>query len=156
MCSGCKEAACKALTTLPDDFSPIYRCPGCERFYADRDVAIECSNSNEKLGAKPGDIVRIDIGYGWYDGAEHWLIMNTGKWHDRPTHSAYFIITAITHHKHRARYSVKTLGIKNGHPTGLRGWTGGNHKTMLRVKKPDPRLVEEGKPYIGEVYEHLL
>lgn len=152
MCPGCKHASCKALIVLPDDFSPIYRCPGCERFYADRDVAIACSNSNEKLGAKPGDIVIIDVGYGWWDGADHWMIFNTGKFHGKSTHSAYFIITAITHHKHKARYSVKTLGILNGNPTGLCGWT--TSGSMKAVKRPDLRLVEEGKPYIGEVHDN--
>lgn len=146
----------KALGDMPDDFSAVYRCPGCHRFYASAELARECSETNEKLGAKPGDIIKIDVGYGWWDGADHWMIFNTGDHHGTPTHSAYFVVTAITHYKHEARYSVKTLGIKNGNPTGLCGWSGGGHKIMRAVKNPDPRLVEEGKPYIGEVYDNLI
>lgn len=86
------------------------------------------------------------------------MLLNQGyQFNGKPTHRAYFVVTSVCHDdRHMARYSIKTLGIKNGNPTGLTGWTSGTHKTAKLVKKPPPRIVEEAAPFIGEVYKHLI
>lgn len=145
-----------ALRVLPDDFSPVYRCPGCDLFYSSREVAIECSQSNEKANAKPGDIIKIDIGYGWHDGLDHWLFEQKDTFHGKKLWGAYFVVTATTHDKHRSRLHIKTLGIKNGNPTGLCGWTSSTHKAAHIVRNPDQRFIDESRQFIGEVYDHLI
>lgn len=146
------------LRSDPTDFTPVYVCSHCWRRYAYRADAILCASQNEKVLANPGAIIRVSIGYGWYDGLEHWMLLNQGhEFHGKKTHDAYFIVTAVTHHDHRARYSIKTLGIKNGNKTGLCGWTSNSgHIPFEVIHDPDPRLLDEGKSFIGEVYDHLI
>lgn len=145
-----------ALHATPTDFSPMYSCPGCSRVYGSRELAISCSTDNEQPTSAPGDIVYIDIGYGWFDGAEHWL-KKARKDGTLQLYGAYFVVTGTKLEDHRLQYSVKTLGIKNGNPTGLRGWTtNSTHIRMTAVKNPDPRLIAESREFIGEIYDHLL
>lgn len=143
----------------------MYYCPVCKNQYASEILARACAATNEKAIARAGDIVIVDVGYGWFDGLEHWMVPNTGKSRDINTHSAYFIITSVDYGNrnqanymlHTARYSMKTLGIINGTKTGLQGWnTARNHLGFKVVKNPDPRLIEEGRPFLGQVYERLL
>lgn len=161
------ELYSQAMATLPMDFSAAYTCPKCHRQYAAQELAMACAGTDEPVNplCKPGSIVLIDIGYGWFDGLEHWLVKSDREHHGRPLYDAYFIVTSVDwgnmrqtgHDVHRACYSVKTLGIKNGNKTGLCGWTRSQtHKSMKSLRDPDPRLLEEGKSFIGEVYEHLL
>jgi hypothetical protein len=148
----------KALCKDPKDFTAIYVCPGCGRKYASRALAVACSEDNETpLIYAPGDLLVVDIGYAWYDGLERWLLLNQGREvHDKKTHMAYFRVTAVTYDDHRAHYHIKTLGIKNGHPTGLCGWTSSRHVSAQIVPNPDPKLIEESEQFIGEVYENLI
>jgi len=142
------------LSRLPTDFSPVFFCPGCNARFSERAEAVACSGSNETCDVIPGDILEIDIGYSWHDGADNWMIFNTGDWHGAKTHSAYFIVTALTWEDHRVHIHVKTLGIKNGSKTGLTGWTGKGHIPWKKVDRPD--LYAEASQYIGSVTDHLL
>jgi len=141
--------------SLPTDFSAVHFCPNCWRHYPNKPAAEKCFATNEELVHKPGDMLLVDVGYGWYDGDVKWLV-DRGKANTSSgrTYAAYFIVTAANHVEHRARYHIKTLGIKNGNPTGLCGWTSATHKTGTPIVRPD--LAEEAKQFIGETYDHLL
>ncbi len=138
----------------PKDFAPVYHCPQCSNRFTTQIEAIRCNKTNEAPIYTPGDIIRIDVGYGWFDGAEHWLIPT--KEHDNPRRmwDAYFIVTSVDHDEHQCRYSVKTLGIKSGDETGLCGWTSSRH--YIGKKSYQPALAAEGAKYIGEKYKELL
>lgn len=142
----------------PTDFSPVYFCPGCEARYTTRKEAVECSGTDEVPTFKVGQIVCIDIRYGWFDGDEKWLVKN-GKDDGRQMYAAYFVVTAVDYNRtcnaHRCRYHVKTLGIKNGNPTGSIGYTTSTHYPLQRVPQ-NPVLVAEGAKFIGETTDHLL
>lgn len=146
---------------IPTDFSPVYFCPKCHRPYKAEADARECDASDVAPVYEVGQIVRIDVGYGWFDGDEKWLIKD-GKDGSRQLYAAYFVITAIDYdrsngwHAHDPRYHIKTLGIKNGNPTGLAGHTFlKTHTPLIRVKQ-DPVLVAEGAKFIGKKSERLI
>lgn len=148
---------------IPTDFSPRFFCPKCKAMHDTQTEARKCDASDEAPAIAVGEIVLIDVGYGWYDGDVNWLVLNTDTFHGRPTHSAFFVITAIDYDRggyqpHSPRYHVKTRGILNGNPTGLAGYTGGSHKTMRRVRNTlhMQTLKEEGAQFIGEKTEHLI
>lgn len=156
----------QSMRNLPTDLSPVFACPQCRNMYPTRELAEACSKTNEPALFQPGEIVRVNIGYTWFDGLEHWMLLNQGSlFQDRPTHAAYFVVTSVDwgntdqspYDLHRATYSVRTLGIKNGHKDGLCGWTRmGSHIALHKVESPEPRLIEEGKRFVGEVYRPLL
>jgi hypothetical protein len=141
---------------IPTDFSPVYFCPKCSRIYGSEGAARTCDGSDRPAEFEVGQIVRIDVGYGWYDGDPKWLILNTGDHHGRKTHDAFFVVTAVDYdrsdrwHAHDPRYWVKTLGIKNGNPTGMGGYTYPATHVKLHPVEQDPILVAEGAKYIGE------
>ena len=138
----------------PPTMKPVWFCT-CRRWYESEAECAKCMASDEKADVEAGDIVLIDIGYSWYDGDVKWLVLNTGTFHDKKTHSAYFIVTGVSHEEHRLHVHVKTLGIKNGNETGLEGWTTkGTHKNYKKVDKPE--LAKEAQQFIGQMSKHLL
>lgn len=150
---------------LPQDFAPRWFCPKCGAMHETEQAARKCDASDKPFTHEVGEIVSIDIAYGWFDGDVEWMQLNTDTFHGKPTHSAFFVVTAIDYERrgyqpHEPRYHVKTLGIKNGNPTGLIGWTrDATHKRMIPVDQGTPlaqKLRAQGAQYIGETTEALL
>jgi hypothetical protein len=169
------------LRNVPDTVTAVHFCPECYAAYDSYDEAVACTKINTpKPKFSVGDIIVGGPEYHWHDGQDNWIYKYTGRgangkptMHNKDTRGGrifYWIVTAVsgdfknerryfnTHvaHSHANRFSIRTLGIKNGNPIGLTGtfrdcysdsgWT--------LVKKPPRAIIEEGSRFIGEVYEN--
>jgi len=152
---------------------PVYICPVCKTSYKSEATAVKCATRTDMLKpiAAVGEIVCMELGYGWTDGEPAWLIDNKGyKFHDKHTLRFWFVVTAITqrisHERdeiadvgcHGIIYHVQTLAVKNGHPIGKSGWTtpDGHHGFKKIDIQPPAEVVEQSKALIGQVFGHLL
>lgn len=159
------------MKTIPKGFEPVYLCPVCGKGHLEKDYAIECSQRNEQPKHKVGDIVCMQLGYGWFDGDEKWVINKRGyEFHNKPTYRFWFVITAITPKRpplafhgdpdaHCIVYHVQTLALRIG-DEGFSGWTHlVTHKRFYEVEEgiePPPEVVEAAKEMLGREFSRLL
>lgn len=164
------------LNSIRDDttsIAPVYVCPICKTPYKSEATALKCATRSDlsKPIAAAGDIVCMELGYGWHDGNPAWLIDGKGyKFHDKHTLRFWFVVTAVTQRashepdsrpdvtRHQIVYHVQTLAVKNGHAVGLCGWTtpDGHHGFKKIDVQPPAEVVGQSKVLVGQVFSRLL
>lgn len=151
---------------------PVFVCPVCGKHHPNRVALQACMASSEKPVAKAGDIVVINEGYTWRDGADDWLYDDQGGiFRGSRMMRFWYVITAVTqrHHErhtgpdgdpdaHRIIYHVQTMGLRNGMPQGRGGWT--HPKTHTRFttpnRQPPQSVIDASKEMIGRTFDNLL
>lgn len=152
----------QALASRPTDFSAMFICPVCHRFYSSQAEARECFATTDEFEFAPGDIVRIRQGYGWFEaGRDHWVLKDQGyPFHGKPTHDFLYVVTSIdvgnrkqsSYHHHRPLYSVKSLATNQ-----TQGWTAmRGHYTPQAFPNPPQQVIDESRQFIGQIYHSLL
>lgn len=144
-----------------------FQCEICDRIYGSREEALKCEErGKEAVPYKPGDIVFIGAGFGWFDGDKRWISNPGVTLRSNPSHGNcfsecctyrfYYVVTAIepdTRDPHRVRIYLKTGAMKGGRG----GWTRvGTHITPESVKKPPAFVKKDGKRFIGQKQESLI
>lgn len=152
--------------------APAYFCPVCNSAYPTMHAAMLCAASmplEKQTSLRPGDVVIINEGYEWADN-ETWIGKRGAKTpvHGKPTHSFYFIVTALTaeaevhrcdpfddnRHQHRALLHLATGAAniaRSGPHAGFRlGWTPLSGHVQYRLARPDavPETVRAAIPRV--------
>lgn len=153
-----------------DAKTPLYLCKVCAEAYYTSAEAEKCERSAGPLQARVGQIVLINRGYGWYDGKPEWVVEKTGDHNGRPTHSFWYVITAITKGRPGFR-PVPLWGDAEAHvwtyhmatramvKQGTNGWTRPKSHHWFDSKsllEPPPIVIEEAKMLIGQQADSLL
>lgn len=151
-----------------------YTCDICHREYPSARAAAICEREMGKPTVRPGDIVFVGAGFGWYDGDREWVsnpdvklggIREHGNcFGECCTYRFYYVVTAVDRdlepawdgEGHRWRYHLATKAM-----TGKHGHTGGytydvHHVKPKLVKRPPTHVVETSKDLIGRKSENLL
>lgn len=171
------------LKQMPGDNTAVYFCGICGAAYSEQREAIVCGKDTAPLTyAKGGQLTIGDLvvggpEYHWHDGAEHWVQFKQktkSQLDNKGIRQFIWVVTAITPmcqvsnsftktpfneypaHSHDWVYHVRTLGLFNGFKEGMRGWNSRSHYQMARAVNVDPRVIEESRCFLGEIYLNLL
>lgn len=145
-----------------------YICEICGGRYPTEMQARSCEDQTiPELTIKPGDIVLLRAGFGWYNGDPQW-VSNPDVTPDKKnpdhgncfgrccTYAFYYVVTHIENYNHRWRYHVKTDAML-GESTYSQGFTfSEHHYTPRLVKDPPEHVLREGKKHIGKVFKQLI
>ncbi len=153
----------------------MWACNVCGREWALPAEAEACAARGLAVEiVKPGDIVFLSAGYGWYDGDATWVSNpkvklkldgakcpngNKSCYSHCCTFRFYYVITAVDRDPedgHRARYHVETRAM-----TGKQGHHGGytyevHHVRPKLVVDPPDAVVKAGAKLVGHVFRNLF
>lgn len=156
------------MNSIPKDIAPVYLCPVCGTGYVNKLQAIACRDSTPEPVAKPGDMLLLQLGYGWYDGDPAWVIENGGyKFHNQPTHAFWFVVTSIDSYArpkplvgdreaHEWRYTVASKALQ-GLDCGR--WTRPrthHWQSEKDTRRPSESLRVEAQQFVGIKSDTLL
>lgn len=156
------------MDLIPADLAPVWLCRVCGAGHLSLKEAQACETSTEPKKAKVGDIVLMELGYGWWDGLDDWVVPHGGyEFHGTKTHAFWHVITAIDRGKERPRplvgnpdchtltYHMATLAMKH-QDSG--GWTRPRtHHCFRPTKLKPPQSVIDAAPgLIGKTFNILL
>lgn len=156
------------MDLIPKDLSPVWLCRVCGKGHLSTKEAQACEASTEKPQARVGDVVLLELGYGWWDGSDDWVVPHGGyEFHGMKTHAFWHVITAIDHGNerprpfygnsdcHRLTYHVATLAMSSQQ---CGGWTRPRtHHWFGPTKLKPPQSVIDAAPgLIGKTFRHLL
>lgn len=148
-----------------------YTCEICGTEYKEFDEAAACeAQGRPKQTLKPGDIVTIGAGYGWFDGDRRWVLNPDVKRKDHAdgrncfdrccTMAFFYVITKAEEcsslGEHRIRYHLltKAMSGKQGH---RKGYTyDQHHRTPKKVANPPAWVVGDSLDVIGEEAQALI
>lgn len=103
----------------------LFMCRVCGALHDTSEAAGKCGDGFfQEPQYKVGDIVPMELGYGWHDGDPNWVLKTPGhNSHGTATMMFWFVITAITgkpnrggvdQEAHTPAYHMATLAIHNG------------------------------------------
>lgn len=156
------------MDLIPKDLSPVWLCRVCGKGHLNVEDAKACEASTEKPKAKVGDLVLMELGYGWWGGLDDWVVPHGGyEFHGTKTHAFWHVITAIDRGQerpralvgnwncHRLTYHMATLALVK---QGTGGWTRpATHKWFRASRRQPPQSVIDAAPgLIGKTFQHLL
>lgn len=73
----------------------LYQCDVCRTNYYSAADAMKCEAQGVPTNIKVGDIVKKHDGYGWHTGPDHWIMFDTGKFHEVSTRDFYWLVIEI-------------------------------------------------------------
>jgi hypothetical protein len=157
----------------PKDGSAVHFCSVCGSAWSTQAEAVDCMAIDMPCSVKPGDIVVLERGYGWYTNEDWVLDQNGHDFHGKTYRFLYVIVAVTTGHdfglfnENDVRYGhSKRIHIYGDAVDQCRHtWTtdNGSHITpkLWRPKtKADreraARLLATAQPFMGNPSHQLL
>lgn len=154
---------------------PAFICDICGRVHQTEQAAATCGGRFVEPEHRIGDLVVMELGYSWFDGDPEWVLQHRGyKFHQRPTHAFWMVVTDITAkgerevslrgepEAHKLVYHVATLGLHNGRAL-FGGWTSRDHIRLgawsdpeLEKAQPPQAVRDAAKTLVGKRFNDLL